>query len=72
MSRATLFMNRYFRIFATILSVLICLSTMFIKQHSIVDVAGAIVMFVIVAAIVQEYHKRHDLVHETVDDNNTK
>ena len=62
MSDAPLFKSRGFRIFACALSLLICMSTMLIKQHSIVDVAGAIVMFVIVAAIVQEYHKKYDSV----------
>ncbi len=72
MSKARLFRNKYFRIFASILSLLICLSTMFIKQHSIVDVAGAIVMFVIVAAIVQEYHKKHDPALKPHNDQQTK
>ena len=67
MSSAPLFKDRYFRIFASILSLLICLSTMFIKQHSIVDVAGAIVMFLIVVAIVQEYHKKYDPAFKTTD-----
>lgn len=60
MSSAPLFRDKRFRIFASVLSLLICLSTMLIKQHSIIDVAGAILMFVIVAGVVQEYHKKHD------------
>lgn len=59
-SRAELFQRKGFKTFAWIMTILICLSTMLIKQHSIVDVAGAIVMFFIVAAIVQEYHMRYD------------
>ena len=59
-SKAELFQRKWFRIFAIILTILICLSTMFIKQHSIIDVIGAIVMFFIVAALIQEYHKKHD------------
>lgn len=59
-SKAELFQKKWFRIFAILLTILITLSTMLIKQHSIVDVAGAIVMFVIVAALIQEYHKKHD------------
>lgn len=59
-SKAELFQRKWCRIFAIILTILICLSTMFIKQHSIIDVIGAIVMFFIVAALIQEYHKKHD------------
>ncbi len=59
-SRAELFQRKWFRTFSIIVTVLICLSTMLIKQHSIVDVAGAIIMFFIVAALVQLYHKKYD------------
>lgn len=44
--------KRWFNIGTTILSVLIILSTMFIKQHSIIDVAGGIIMFVLVYYII--------------------
>ena len=59
-SDAELFQRKWFRTFSIIVTVLICLSTMLIKQHSIVDVVGAIIMFFIVAALVQLYHKKYD------------
>ena len=44
--------KRWFKISTTVLSILIILSTMFIKQHSILDVIGGIVMFVLVYYII--------------------
>lgn len=47
------------KIFSTIICISICLSTMFLKQHSIVDVVGAIVMFIVlyIAIYVVKYKK---------------
>lgn len=39
-----------YRVIVSTISILICLSTMLIKQHSVVDVAGAVIMFLIIAA----------------------
>ncbi len=44
-SRGKLFMDRGFRFFSFILSILIIMSTVFLKQHSLIDVAGAVLMY---------------------------
>ncbi len=72
MSKAPLFQNKYFRIFASVITVLICLSTMFIKQHSIVDVVGAIIMFGVVVLFVQEFHKKYDPAFRSGDTTDQK
>ena len=46
--KTKLFQNIWFRIFGLIWTILICLSTVFVRQHSIVDVLGAIVLFVVI------------------------
>ncbi|MBR5658005.1 MAG: phosphatase PAP2 family protein [Lachnospiraceae bacterium] len=40
-----------FQISSIILSILICLSTVFLKQHSVLDIGGAIVLYVIMHMI---------------------
>ena len=40
-----------FQITSIILSILICLSTVFLKQHSVLDLGGAIVLYVIMHMI---------------------
>lgn len=37
-------MNKYFRVTVGIISVLVVLSTLFVKQHVIIDVLGAFVI----------------------------
>ena len=37
-------MNKYFRVIVGIISILIVLSTLFVKQHVIIDVLGAFVI----------------------------
>ncbi len=46
--------HRYIRTAGCVLSVLIVLSTMFIKQHSIIDVAGAFIMAYVMYRIVYQ------------------
>lgn len=50
--------KKWFNISVSVLSVLIILSTMFIKQHSVLDVAGGIVMFGLVLFIVWFFFER--------------
>ncbi len=45
-----LFQKRWFRCCAIVFCVSVCLSTVLIRQHSVVDVAGGIVLFGLVAA----------------------
>ena len=45
----------WFRISVTALSVSIILSTVFIKQHSVLDVAGAVILFAAVYILVYRY-----------------
>ncbi len=42
----------WLRIGSTVLTVLICLSTVLIKQHSVIDVAGAVVMTSVLYAVI--------------------
>lgn len=41
-----------------VLAVLIVLSTMFIKQHSVLDVSAAIVMFAVLAVVAEKIVKK--------------
>ena len=50
--------RRWPGIAATVLACLICLSTLFIKQHSLLDVAGGVVLSAMVGAVVY----RHQLI----------
>lgn len=45
-------------VFSLVLAVLICISTVFIKQHSVLDIAGGIGLFAILAPMI--YHKRRE------------
>ena len=58
-SSARAFKKPWMRISVYVLSVLIILSTVFIKQHSILDVAGGILLFVIADGLVtlNEYNR---------------
>ena len=47
-SDEVLFRDHRFRVFTSVQAILIILSTMFVKQHSVIDVAGAFLMFGIV------------------------
>ncbi len=49
--------NIYFKIFGFIWTILICLSTVFIKQHSIIDVIGGILLFIIILIGFHIYEK---------------
>lgn len=50
--------KRWLTIAATVLTTLIILSTMFIKQHSVLDVAAASVMALVVYFIVYKKHRK--------------
>lgn len=39
--------KRYIKISGTVLAVLICLSTVFVKQHSIIDLVAAVILFTV-------------------------
>ena len=54
-SHARLFRKPGMRLGIDILSVLIILSTVFIKQHSLIDVAGGLILFVIADKLVTVY-----------------
>lgn len=45
-------------VFSWVLMLLICASTVFIKQHSVLDIVGGVALFAILAPIV--YHKRRE------------
>ena len=52
---------------ATVLACLICLSTLFIKQHSLLDVAGGVTLSMIVGAVV--YRRQLIQLHRRVRSN---
>ena len=54
-SNTKLFKKAGMRIGVDVLSVLIILSTVFIKQHSLLDVAGALILFVLADRLVSLY-----------------
>ena len=39
--------KRYIKLSGTVLAVLICLSTVFVKQHSIIDLVAAVILFTV-------------------------
>jgi membrane-associated phospholipid phosphatase len=41
----------YIKISGTVLAVLICLSTVFVKQHSIIDLVAAVILFAILHTV---------------------
>ena len=51
-------MNKVFRILVGIISPLICLSTIFVKQHSIIDVVGALFLSCIVYVDFKKKNRR--------------
>ena len=58
-SRTRLFGKTVIRVCASVLSALIVLATMFLKQHSVIDVAGAFLLFGVVrTAVVAVYRQR--------------
>lgn len=56
--------RRWPGIAATVLACLICLSTLFIKQHSLLDVAGGVVLSAMVGAVV--YRRQLARLHRRV------
>lgn len=54
-SHTRLFLKPGMRISIDIMSVLIILSTVFIKQHSMLDVAGGLILFVLADKLVTAY-----------------
>ena len=57
-SKGELFKNTAFRIFGLIWTMLICLSTVFVKQHSIIDAMGGLIYFIIMWKCFEIYEKR--------------
>ena len=60
-SHTKLFLKPGFRLGIDITSVLILLSTVFIKQHSLIDVLGGLILFVIADKLVSAYAYRRGL-----------
>ena len=55
--KCTLFRNKIFRAFSILLTVLICLATCFLKQHSVLDGLAALVLLVIVVLVYDALEK---------------
>lgn len=53
-----LFRNIIFRIFAVLVSASICLSTVFLKQHSVLDVIGAFAMLLVIVVLYDAFKDR--------------
>jgi len=53
-----LFQNKYFKLFGLIWTIMICLSTVFVKQHSMIDAGGGALLFLIILMIVEYFEKR--------------
>lgn len=51
--------HRLIKLESTILCILICLSTVFLKQHSVIDVVGAVIMMAVIYVVlyVVDYNK---------------
>lgn len=64
-----LFRNKIFRAFTALLSLSICLSTCFLKQHSVLDVIAAIVMLVSVALVYEAVARKWVEAREGVGQN---
>ena len=64
-----LFKNKLFRAFTALLSLSICLSTCFLKQHSVLDVIAAIVMLVFVALAYEAVARKWSNARESVGQN---
>ena len=50
----------WFKIFGFIWTILICLSTMFVKQHSIIDVIGGTILFITIMICFKIYEKKKE------------
>ena len=61
-SRTRLFGKTVVRVSAAVLSTLIVLATMFLKQHSVIDVAGAFLLFGVVRTAVVAFYRQRRLV----------
>ena len=62
-SKGNLLQNMWFRIFGIIWTLLICFSTVFVRQHSVIDVLGGITLFfiIIIGFNIYENTKRNAL-----------
>lgn len=58
--KGKLVQNIWFRAFGFIWTILICLSTVFVRQHSIVDVVGGILLFLIIVAYFKIYENMNN------------
>ncbi len=59
----TLFKHTWFKIFGLIWTILICLSTVFVRQHSMIDGFGALILFIIIwigFIIYEKYHTKRE------------
>ncbi|MCR5507924.1 MAG: phosphatase PAP2 family protein [Lachnospiraceae bacterium] len=65
-SNTRLFKKPLMRVAIDVLSVLIILSTVFIKQHSLLDVVGALILFVLADRLVTLYESEGSLAKEHV------
>ena len=63
-SKGRLSENRTAWIVMTLISLLICMSTIFIKQHSLIDVLGAFLMFFIVKELMDRLYGRKCVGYE--------
>lgn len=55
--KCTLFRNKIFRAFTILLTILICLATCFLKQHSVLDGLAALVLLILVILIYDAVEK---------------
>ncbi len=58
--KGKLVQNIWFKAFGFIWTILICLSTVFVRQHSIVDVVGGILLFLIIVAYFKIYENMNN------------
>ena len=61
-----LFRNKIFRAFTILMTVSICLSTCFLKQHAIMDVVAATIMLAVVALVYEAVARKWNEAHEHV------
>ena len=61
-SRTRLFTERAIRVGSTVLSILIVFATVFLKQHSVIDVAGAVVLFWAVNRVIAARRSEYRLI----------
>lgn len=63
--RGSLFLKRDFRLFGLIWTILICLSTVFVRQHSVIDVGGGALLFLIMMKCFNLYeNKKGDVLRK--------